>query len=195
MATTLYSTPIVPVISRHFCCNHCGADMMLIEELGGDLAYECQNGACGWSGSVDCPEAFGLKPEGQQEFDDYCRDWDAEREATIADLEQYVNDWNAYAESLMVAVKVLTFERNPEPTPPASVQRARAKAEWYLAQGIKLVRVRGAWLVPSGTRSGTIHRVDDAQGCSCEASQNGRVCWHREAVAIHAAEVSPLLAA
>jgi hypothetical protein len=71
--------------------------------------------------------------------------------------------------------------------------RARAKAEWQLAQGIKLVRGRNCWLVPSGTRSGTVHRVEDSGECSCEAGLNAKPCWHVEAVRL--VDVAPLLAA
>ena len=66
---------------------------------------------------------------------------------------------------------------DPEPPTPAAVaidpahERARNKAAYHLAGG----------LVPSGTRGGTIHRVNAAGVCSCEAGQAGKVCWHVQA--------------
>jgi hypothetical protein len=49
--------------SQRFCCRHCGADVAIGTEPGGELAYMCQNSRCKWSGSIDCPEALNLKPE------------------------------------------------------------------------------------------------------------------------------------
>jgi hypothetical protein len=76
----------------------------------------------------------------------------------------------------------------PEPTPaptPITVrtaaQRASDKAAYFLAQGLRIVENRGAFLVPSGTRSNIIHRVANGR-CSCEAAQAGKVCWHVAAV-------------
>lgn len=88
----------------------------------------------------------------------------------------------------------------PEPTPAAPVaaeptplaprsaaDRARDKAAYHLAQGLRIVETRGAYLVPSGSRGNVIHRVQDGQ-CSCEAAQNGRHCWHVAAVEMVEAE-------
>jgi hypothetical protein len=63
----------------------------------------------------------------------------------------------------------------------AARERARVKAQYHLAGGLELRRVGSAVLVPSGTRGGTIHRVEGG-ACSCEAAQAGRVCWHVLAV-------------
>ncbi len=53
-----------------------------------------------------------------------------------------------------------------------------------------IVRVSGAYLVPSSTRGGLVHRVDDVNGCSCEAGRNGRACRHAVALElIEAAQV------
>lgn len=71
-----------------------------------------------------------------------------------------------------------------EPTPIAArtaAERAADKAAYYLATGLQIVETRGAYLVPSGTRSNIIHRVQNGV-CSCEAGQNGRSCWHVAAV-------------
>ena len=45
-----------------------------------------------------------------------------------------------------------------------------------------IVRVSGAYLVPSSSRGGVIHRVDDVAGCTCEAGRNGRSCRHAVAL-------------
>lgn len=45
-----------------------------------------------------------------------------------------------------------------------------------------IVRVAGAYLVPSTTRDGLIHRLDDLAGCSCEAGRNRRSCRHATAI-------------
>jgi hypothetical protein len=76
----------------------------------------------------------------------------------------------------------------PEPTPaptPITVrtaaQRASDKAAYFIGQGLRIVENRGSFLVPSGTRTALVHRVQNGK-CSCEASQNGRDCWHVAAV-------------
>ena len=45
-----------------------------------------------------------------------------------------------------------------------------------------IVRVSGAYLVPSSSRGGLVHRVDDLAGCSCEAGRSGRSCRHAVAL-------------
>ena len=47
--------------SQAFCCNTCGSDVALVEQLGGDLGYECKNRRCQRVVSVDCPEALHLR--------------------------------------------------------------------------------------------------------------------------------------
>ena len=45
-----------------------------------------------------------------------------------------------------------------------------------------IVRVSGCYLVPSTSRAGVIHRVDDVAGCNCEAGRAGRSCRHAAAI-------------
>lgn len=45
-----------------------------------------------------------------------------------------------------------------------------------------IVRVSGCYLVPSSSRAGVIHRVDDVAGCNCEAGRAGRSCRHAVAI-------------
>ena len=47
-----------------------------------------------------------------------------------------------------------------------------------------IVAVAGAYLVPSTSRAGLIHRVDHVNGCSCEAGSAGRTCRHATAIEI-----------
>lgn len=58
------------------------------------------------------------------------------------------------------------------------------KAAMQLHQGMNITPTVGGFLVASATRAGTVHRVSTVQGCSCEAGQNGRPCWHAAAVEI-----------
>ena len=55
---------------------------------------------------------------------------------------------------------------------------AIVKALYDLAQRPQIVRISGAYLVPSSSRAGLVHRVDDVTGCSCEAGRKGRKCRH-----------------
>ena len=48
----------------------------------------------------------------------------------------------------------------------------------------QIVRVSGAYLVPSATQSGVIYRIDDLAGCSCPAGAKGNTCRHTQALAI-----------
>ena len=50
--------------------------------------------------------------------------------------------------------------------------------------GTQIVIVPGAFLVPSSSRSGLIHRVDHVTGCDCEAGRAGRVCRHKVAIEV-----------
>ena len=53
------------------------------------------------------------------------------------------------------------------------------KAEYdLLVLHPQIVRVSGAYLVPSTSRGGIVHRVDDLNGCDCEAGRAGRICRH-----------------
>lgn len=42
----------------------------------------------------------------------------------------------------------------------------------------QIVRISGGYLVPSTSRGGIIHRVDDLNGCDCEAGRKGTPCRH-----------------
>src|SRR4051794_14287331 len=66
----------------------------------------------------------------------------------------------------------------------ASHERALNKALWHLQSGIEIRSTTGAFLIPSGTRSGVIHRISHTFGCNCEAAGKGNVCWHASAIAI-----------
>ncbi len=52
------------------------------------------------------------------------------------------------------------------------------KAIWYLQQGITLMPTTGGFLIASATRAGTIHRLSNQFGCSCEAGIRSKPCWH-----------------
>lgn len=52
------------------------------------------------------------------------------------------------------------------------------KAIWYLGEGLVIRPTSGAFLIPSGTRAGVIHRISHTYGCDCEAGRAGRACWH-----------------
>lgn len=45
-----------------------------------------------------------------------------------------------------------------------------------------IVRVAGGYLVPSTSRAGLVHRLDDLHGCDCEAGRAGRSCRHATAI-------------
>ena len=42
----------------------------------------------------------------------------------------------------------------------------------------QILRVSGAYLVPSTSRGGIVHRIDDVNGCDCEAGRKGCQCRH-----------------
>jgi hypothetical protein len=46
----------------------------------------------------------------------------------------------------------------------------------------QIVRIAGAYLVPSTSRGGLVHRVDDLNGCDCEAGRKGCQCRHAVAL-------------
>ena len=82
-----------------------------------------------------------------------------------------------------VAADALNAIKQPtnEPTAAPTVDRAAAKAAYHLAGGLDIRAWDNAYLVPSGTRGGIVHRVADGV-CSCEAGRAGRPCWHIAAV-------------
>lgn len=60
-------------------------------------------------------------------------------------------------------------------------RRHYAKAQYHHLAGVRPRSSGRAWLIPSGTRPGLVHRVALVEGihlCDCEASNNGRSCWH-----------------
>lgn len=48
----------------------------------------------------------------------------------------------------------------------------------------QIVRVQHAFLIPSTSRGGVVHRLDDVVGCDCEAGRAGRTCRHAVALEI-----------
>jgi hypothetical protein len=58
------------------------------------------------------------------------------------------------------------------------------KSAMYLHNGVRPTRTTGGWLVTSGTRENTVHRVSDTHGCSCEAASKGFACWHAAMIEI-----------
>jgi hypothetical protein len=56
MAATTHST----TLSEVFCCGTCHSRVAFIEQIGGDLSYECQNPRCRRTIHSDCPEALGM---------------------------------------------------------------------------------------------------------------------------------------
>jgi hypothetical protein len=63
-------------------------------------------------------------------------------------------------------------------------ENALNKAIFYLQIGIEIMPTFGGFLVPSGSRTGIIHRISHTHGCSCEAASKGRQCWHQSAIEI-----------
>lgn len=45
-----------------------------------------------------------------------------------------------------------------------------------------IVRVQGGYLIPSTSRGGIVHRLDDVNGCDCEAGRKGCQCRHAVAL-------------
>ncbi len=46
----------------------------------------------------------------------------------------------------------------------------------------RIVRVQGGYLIPSTSRGGIVHRLDDVNGCDCEAGRANRQCRHTVAL-------------
>lgn len=63
-------------------------------------------------------------------------------------------------------------------------QHALNKAAMHLHEGISIMPTHGGFLIPSGSRGGIIHRIDNVNGCSCEAGRSGKVCWHTQLIKI-----------
>ena len=47
-----------------------------------------------------------------------------------------------------------------------------------------IVAVPGGFLMPSSSRGGLVHRLDNGAGCDCEAGRAGRLCRHKVALEI-----------
>ena len=61
---------------------------------------------------------------------------------------------------------------------------ATNKAQLQLIEGTAPVPTIGGWLLESRTRPGIVHRLSWTNGCSCEAGQAGKVCWHKQLMVI-----------
>jgi hypothetical protein len=66
----------------------------------------------------------------------------------------------------------------------ASHARAINKAAYYLHTGLDIVPTAHGFLIPSGSRTGVVHRISNVGGCDCEAAAKGNVCWHSAAISI-----------
>src|SRR5882757_3446144 len=63
-------------------------------------------------------------------------------------------------------------------------QHALNKAAMHLHEGMSIMPTHGGFLIPSGSRGGIIHRIDNVNGCSCEAGRSGKICWHSQMIRI-----------
>lgn len=101
--------------------------------------------------------------------------------AAFSGLEGYAASWDLDANTAMAAVYAPIFadapEYEPDPQPPVPNAAQIRKASYQLLQGVKPVRDGKSWLVPSGSRTTVVHRIEDGH-CSCEAGCNNRPCWH-----------------
>ena len=53
-----------------------------------------------------------------------------------------------------------------------------------LIRAPQIVRISGAYLVPSTSTGGTVYRIDDVNGCSCPSGAKGNTCRHAQQLAI-----------
>jgi hypothetical protein len=59
------------------------------------------------------------------------------------------------------------------------------KAAFMLArESVEIIHSHDGFLITSVSRANTIHRVSHEGGCSCEAGQNGRFCWHQATIEV-----------
>jgi hypothetical protein len=59
------------------------------------------------------------------------------------------------------------------------------KAAFMLArEGVEIIHSHDGFLIASVSRANMIHRVSHLHGCSCEAGQNGRFCWHQATIQV-----------
>lgn len=71
-----------------------------------------------------------------------------------------------------------------EDTTDRALVNALNKAILHLHQGLDITPTSGGFLLPSGTRGGLVHRISTVHGCSCEAGQKQRQCWHAAVISI-----------
>lgn len=166
MSATLKDT----TVSQVFACRECGHGVTLAEEIGGDMVYACVNPSCGKCVHVNCPEALALR----EDADLAEAAWQMADDALRASCACYATgiEQDACVEADTCTVGGALGKR---------LAQARAKAAYHLAGGLEIRQAGGAYLVPSGTRGGVVHRVE-AGRCSCEAGQAQKPCWHVAAV-------------
>jgi hypothetical protein len=59
------------------------------------------------------------------------------------------------------------------------------KAAFMLARhAVEIIHSHDGFLIASVSRANTIHPVSHLEGCSCEAGQNGRFCWHQATIEV-----------
>lgn len=143
-----------PVISKHFGCRECGGFVALVVLPGGDSAYECISPECGATTYVDCADVLPLL--------------ETLEAAGVSPALPPLEVLQAVAAELAGAAQVAGDRRNTN---------ALNKASYHLSQGVNVERVGVDLLIPSATSAGQVYRVS-ALGCSCEAGQHGRPCWH-----------------
>lgn len=84
----------------------------------------------------------------------------------------------AIAEEARDAAAGMTAQGNGEAAKDlAAVARAATKAAFHASEPQRARWVGSTLLVSSATAGGVVHAVTPA-GCSCEAGQHGRPCWH-----------------
>lgn len=142
---------------------------------------------------VDEAGLYDLAGEMLADLAAYADAWDADADAQRVEVEAW-DDLAARADAgQLSAAPTVDGDDHPEPTPPATptrasrtaFERARDKAAYHLACGIRIVREGSTALVPSGTRGGVVYRVADGR-CTCEAGAHGRTCWHAAAAELAA---------
>ena len=96
-----------------------------------------------------------------------------------------LNDILAELDAILTNLRTADAQGEPDLADEIRYYRAEArhyaKAQFYHLQGVRATHTGAAWLVPSGSRAGLIHRlalVGDVRVCDCEAGANGRACWH-----------------
>lgn len=85
------------------------------------------------------------------------------------------------------AIEAAAAELDKAAVEAQSVKRqiAVSKAAYDLLVNAPVIaRISGAYLVPSTSQAGLIHRVDDIGGCTCPAGQRGHECRHKVALEI-----------